>query len=74
MSNKRGSTGGDIERVPGHTHDRKHREVTPKGGARTLSDTYRVRGKRITVSKGSRVILEDTAKAFKGALKRLADK
>lgn len=61
----------DAIRVRSRSINGVYKDVSP---GPTLSDTYRIDGKDFTVSQRSGRILRDTAKTFRGALKRLADK
>jgi hypothetical protein len=70
MSKKRLTHRGAV-RVPSRSLSGVYKEASP---GHALSNTYRIHGKDLTVSLRSGRILQDTAKTFRGALKRLADK
>ncbi len=73
MSRKR-----DISGKSDHPRSRSQKKALDNRrkthGDHPSAGVYRLNGKDLVVSRGSRAILEDTAKTFRGALRRLADK
>lgn len=74
MSKKKRNVSRKVDHA--HAASQKGALDTPRKshGDHPSAGVYRLHGKDLVVSRGSRAILEDTAKTFKGALRRLADK
>lgn len=62
------------ERAPSGDGRSRREGVAQKARSPAASGTYRVRGKAVAISPRSASILRDSARSFKGALRRLADK